>query len=139
MSPPVPGSANPATSYLLALKLDPSPILTRFHCKHEQMKSKKLCLLFLLLVMLLGVAWCEREPAGDAAESPPVLIIRNGTIFDGTGTDPITGGVVIKQVEHIINVGRGGSSFIRIDNWTERSCHVAYKVYSCMRANVGTV
>jgi imidazolonepropionase-like amidohydrolase len=72
------------------------------------MRHRTVCL-FALLIILLAAAACSgpnapAEAAGSAAGLP--LVIRNGTIIDGTGAEPIPDGIVIVEGERIVAVGR---------------------------------
>jgi imidazolonepropionase-like amidohydrolase len=78
--------------------------------KREGWKNAHRTLSLLLLIgLLLGAVACRgpQEPAaaaGFAGERP--LVIRNGTVIDGTGAEPMPDGVVIIQGERIVAVGR---------------------------------
>ena len=61
-------------------------------------------LLFLIMSSLILTA-CSREPEYD-------IILRNGTIYDGTGTAPVRGDVAI-QADRIAAVGDVGSARAR--------------------------
>lgn len=65
--------------------------------------------LLLIIGVLLGAVACSgpHQPAaaaGPAGERP--LVIRNGTVIDGTGGEPIPNGIVIIRGERIVAVDR---------------------------------
>jgi imidazolonepropionase-like amidohydrolase len=71
------------------------------------MRHRIVCL-FVLLAMLLAAVACRSPNAPAEAAGPPgerPLVIRNGTVIDGTGAEPIPDGIVIIEGERIVAVG----------------------------------
>jgi imidazolonepropionase-like amidohydrolase len=63
--------------------------------------------LMMIIALLLAAAACSGPNApAEAAGLGSVLVIRNGTLIDGTGAESMANGMVIIQGEHIITVGR---------------------------------
>ena len=72
------------------------------------MRHRMVCPLALLVILLTAVA-CSGPDAPVEAAGPPgglPLVIRNGTVIDGTGAEPIPDGIVIIQGGRILDVGR---------------------------------
>ena len=71
--------------------------------------NRKSLSLMLTVALLLAMVACSgpnppAEAAGPAGGLP--VVIRNSTLIDGTGTEPIPDGIVIIQGERIVAVGR---------------------------------
>jgi imidazolonepropionase-like amidohydrolase len=70
------------------------------------MRSRTVCLCILLSTLLAAMA-CSGQGAPTETTVPPApLVIRNGTLIDGTGADPIADGIVIIEGERIVAAGR---------------------------------
>ena len=70
------------------------------------MKYRIVCLCALLSTLLAAVACSSQRAPTEAAVPAASLVIRNGTLIDGTGADPIADGIVIIEGERIVAVGR---------------------------------
>jgi imidazolonepropionase-like amidohydrolase len=55
------------------------------------------------------------EPGDKPATSTDGLVIKNGTIIDGTGADPISDGIVIIKGDRIVAVGQASSLSVPAD------------------------
>ena len=59
-----------------------------------------------MLVLLVGMAACgDVEPVAQTPIPVGSLVIRNGTVIDGTGAEPVAGGLIVIQGERIAAVG----------------------------------
>jgi imidazolonepropionase-like amidohydrolase len=70
------------------------------------MRYRIVCLYVLLSTLVAAVACSGQEAPIEAAASPGALVIRNGTLIDGTGADPVADGIVVIAGERIVAAGR---------------------------------
>ncbi len=76
------------------------------------MRYRIVCLCALLSTLLATAACGGPGAPVEAAVPPGTLVIRNGTVIDGTGAAPIPDGMVIIEGERIVAVGREADTAI---------------------------
>jgi imidazolonepropionase-like amidohydrolase len=70
------------------------------------MNRKSLSLMLIIALLLAAAACSDPNAPAEAAGPAGVLVIRNGTLIDGTGAEPIPDSMVIIRGERIVAVGR---------------------------------
>lgn len=70
------------------------------------MRYRIVCLCALLATLLAAVACSSQGAPTEATVPPGPLVIRNGTLIDGNGADPMPDGIVIIEGDRIVAAGR---------------------------------